>query len=142
MKILQTAVSTILLICGLSTAALAYTDEDSYVAVSSTAESVTGDIQFDDFSITFANGETLEFSGLIADNFKVDGDTVPASVYRVSEPADPELENGNQLCGSGDVTYIASWGADPQLTTIAVFTGNRPPRNSDEMCASYTYGIE
>lgn len=138
----QKIITTALLFCGFSTAVLAYTAEDSYIAVSKTAESITGDIQFDDFSITFANGETLEFSSLVANNFKVDGDTVPASVYRVSEPSDPELENGNYLCGSGDVTYVASWGADPQLMTIAVFTGKRPPRDSSEMCASYTYGIE
>lgn len=122
---------------GIATPALAYTDEDAYTAVSNTAMSITGDILFDDFSITFANGETLEFADLVADNFIVDGESVPASLYRVRNPADPVLEGGNRLCGSGDVSYIAAWGTD--LTIIGVFTGDEPPQSSDEICASYSY---
>lgn len=124
---------------GLASNASAYTDEDSYTAVSGTAMSVTGDIQFDDFSITFANGETLEFAELVRDNFIVDGTEVPASLYRVSQPGDPELENGNRLCGSGAVTYIASWASGDSGSVIAVFTGDEAPSSDDEMCASYTY---
>lgn len=112
---------------------------DHYSAMSNTAMNITGDVWMDDFSITFENGEALEFSDLVADNFRVDGRRVPASVYRVSEPADPELENGNQLCGSGDVTYVASWASGNGVTAIAVFTGNRPPQSNDQMCALYTY---
>lgn len=112
---------------------------DDYTAYSKTAESVTGDVSFDDFSISFANGETLAFSDLLGDHFIVDGERVPASVYRVTEPGDPVLLNGNALCGQGDVTYVASWGGGEGLTVIAVFTGERPPRSSDEMCASYVF---
>ncbi|WP_244499455.1 hypothetical protein [Rhizobium sp. AC44/96] len=112
---------------------------DDYTAYSNTAESVTGDISFDDFGITFAYGESLAFSDLVADHFVVDGKRVPASVYRVEEPGDPVLLNGNALCGAGDVTYVASWTAGDGLSAIAVFTGNRPPRRSDEMCASYIF---
>lgn len=119
--------------------ASAYTDEDSYTAVSSTAMGVTGDIQFDDFGITFANGETLKFSGLVDDHFSVDGEDVPASVYRVSRPRDPKLENGNRLCGSGPVTFIANWASGENGSVIAVFTGDEAPSSDDEMCASYTY---
>lgn len=126
---------------GLSTMAYSYTDEDTYIASSTTAESITGDIQMDDFSITFANGETLNFSALVADHLNVDGERTPGSLYRVAEPADPELENGNQLCGSGDVTYIATWGDDPRVMTLAVFTGDNPPSDTSSMCASYVYEL-
>lgn len=101
--------------------------------------SVTGDISFDDFSITFETGDELSFSSLVADHFVVDGERVPASVYRVAEPTDPELLNGNRLCGSGPVTYIANWTAGEGLSAIAVFTGKRAPKSADEMCASYTF---
>lgn len=141
MKIIQTVIIATLLNCSVTATALSYTIEDSYIASSSTAVSITGDIQMDDFSITFANGETLEFSELVADHFSVNGKTVPASLYRVSEPADPVLENDNQLCGSGDVTYIATWGNDPLVTNLAVFTGGDAPADSSEMCASYVYEI-
>jgi len=119
--------------------ACAYTDEDSYTAVSSTAMNVTGDIQFDDFGITFANGETLKFSELVDDHFSVDGEDVPASVYRVSQPRDPKLENDNRLCGSGAVTFIANWASGENGSVVAVFTGAETPSSDDEMCASYTY---
>ena len=128
------------LILSLAAPAGAYTSGDRYIAYSNTAMSITGDIQMDDFSITFANGEMLEFSDLVADRFVVDGEGVPASVYRVATPGDPELENGNRLCGSGDVTYIANWAAGDGLSIVAVFTGDDAPETSDEMCASYTYG--
>ncbi|WP_018898053.1 hypothetical protein [Rhizobium sp. 2MFCol3.1] len=117
---------------------------DSYKAVSNTAMSVTGDISMDDFSITFETGDELSFSNLVADHFMVDGERVPASVYRVADPSDPELLNGNRLCGSGPVTYVANWSAGDGLSAIAVFTGRHAPKSSDEMCASYTFedGVE
>ncbi|MDO9417504.1 hypothetical protein [Pararhizobium sp.] len=112
---------------------------DDYTAFSKTAMSITGDIAFDDYSIVFANGEELRFSALVADHFTVDGESVPASVYSVENPGDPELENGNTLCGGGDVTYIASYSAGDGMTEIAVFTGDEAPSSSASMCASYIY---
>ena len=114
---------------------------DDYVATSKTAMSITGDISFDDSGITFANGESLAFSDLVADHFEVDGEDVPASVYRIAVPADPELENGNQLCGSGPVTFLANWAEGDAGSVIAVFTGRREPTSNAGMCASYNYEI-
>lgn len=122
-----------------ATVAPALAQGDRYLAYSTTAESITGDILLDDFSITFANGEALEFSALVSDHFTVDGEQVNASVYSVADPSDPVLENGNRLCGAGDVSYVANWSAGDGLTIVAVFTGDAPPESSDEMCASYTY---
>ncbi|MBC7281170.1 MAG: hypothetical protein H5U12_06925 [Hoeflea sp.] len=102
---------------------------------------VTGDIELDDFSIVFENGEALEFDELVADNFNVEGSQVGASVYSVTTPADPELNNGNLLCGQGDVTYVAAWGdaSDADLTVVAVFDTQDVPSSDADMCASYTY---
>lgn len=117
---------------------------DSLVAVSTTAMAITGDIQFDDFSIVFENGEELVFDELLGDSFNVDGARVGASVYSIKTPADPVLNNGNFLCGQGKVTYLASWGdaADDALTIIAVFDTQDVPGSDAEMCASYTYAYE
>jgi hypothetical protein len=112
---------------------------DSYTAISNTAMSITGDIELDDFEIVFANGKSLEFSDLVADTFIVDDEQVPASLYRVANPGDPVLENGNRLCGNGDVTYIANWDAGDGTTGLSVFTGDQPPESNDEMCASFFY---
>jgi hypothetical protein len=125
------------LVVACSPGPLAYADD--YKAYSKTAESITGDISMDDFSISFANGETLAFSSLVSDHFRVDGHKVGASVYSIKDPGDPELENGNKLCGSGDVNYVATWGAGDGLTEVAVFTGEDPPKGNEGMCASYVY---
>lgn len=114
---------------------------DSLEAVSNTAMSITGDIELDDFAIVFENGEQLEFDELVGDSFNVDGTDVGASVYSIKTPADPELNNGNQLCGQGDVTYVAVWGApsDDTLTVVGVFDTQDVPGSNADMCASYTY---
>lgn len=112
---------------------------DSYAAVSNTAMAVTGDIEMDDFEIVFANGESLAFSALLGDSFVVGGESVGASVYEVETPADPVLENGNRLCGNGDVTHVVTWGGPDNLTVVAVFATQDVPASDAEMCASYTY---
>lgn len=117
---------------------------DRLVAISSTAMAITGNIQFDDFSIVFENGEELVFDELLGDSFIVDGAEVGASVYSIKTPADPVLNNGNRLCGQGKITYLASWGdaADDTLTIIAVFDTQDVPGSNADMCASYTYAYE
>lgn len=131
----QTRLLALALSFGLASPALA----DSYAAISNTAMSITGDIEFDDFGITFQNGKKIVFDELIGDTFVVDGQQVPASVYSVAEPKDPVLLNGNRLCGA-PVTYVASWGgATENDTIVAVFSTEGAPESSDEMCASYTY---
>lgn len=112
---------------------------DAYVAVSTTAMSITGDIELDDDGIRFANGEKLAFSSKVSDAIEVDGEEIEASVFEVTEPSDPLLENGNRLCGQGDVTYIATWRSQFDLTTVAVFTTLDAPSSDAEMCASYSY---
>jgi hypothetical protein len=86
-----------LLAAALLTASLAFAQEaDSYSAVSNTAMSITGDVSMDDFGITFETGDALAFSGLVADHFRVDGRNIPASVYSVTEPGDPEMLNATR----------------------------------------------
>ncbi|NGO63214.1 hypothetical protein G6N76_05975 [Rhizobium daejeonense] len=120
--------------CLVSTPALA----DDLVALSTTATSITGDISFDDFEIVFENGKKLVFDELIADNFIVNGKKVPASVYSVKGTANPKLLNGNRLCGTSPVTYLASW-LDDDVTMIAVFETQDAPQSDEDMCALYTY---
>lgn len=110
-------------------------------ALSGTAMDVTGDVTLDDFAITFANGRSLAFSALVGDSFTVGGDRVAASLYEVEAPADPVLENGNRLCGAGDVTYVGNWlvpGSETD-TVIAVFDTQDVPQTDADACATYTY---
>lgn len=112
---------------------------DSYRAVSRTAESITGDISMDDYEIVFANGERLALSDLVSYEITVGGETRDASVYRVEAPADPVLLNGNRLCGSGEVTFVANWAGSDDRTVVAVFATSDVPQSDAEMCASYVF---
>jgi hypothetical protein len=128
---------TRLLALALSLAVASPALADTYAAISNTAMSITGDIEFDDFGITFETGEQITFDQLIGDKFVVGGERVNGSVYSVAEPKDPVLLNGNRLCGE-PVTYVASWG-DANTTTVAVFSTQDVPASDADMCASYTY---
>ena len=85
-----------------------------------------------------ADGTRLDFDELVGDSFVVDGETVNASVYSVAAPMDPVLLNGNRLCGSGPVTYVASGGADSDVA-VAVFDTQDIPGSDADMCALYYY---
>ncbi|PWV99119.1 hypothetical protein DFR52_104411 [Hoeflea marina] len=139
--ILLCRASLALLLAGTAVGLASPAFADSLVAVSSTAMAITGDIELDDFGIVFENGESLVFDELVGDTFMVGGEQVGASVYSVRTPSDPELNQGNRLCGQGDVTYVAAWGdaSDASLTIVAVFDTQDVPDGDDAMCASYTY---
>ena len=137
MKLIAAAVTAITLFSG--SAAHAFTAGDYYLPISAEAKAITGDIQIDDFSIRFETGATMKFAELVAETFKVDGKELPASVYRVAQPADPALKDGKHLCGKGDVSYIVYWMAVPEQITIGVFTGDKLPRNDTQRCKAYIY---
>jgi len=111
---------------------------DDLLALSTTATPITGDISMDDFEMVFANGEKIEFDELVGDHFVVDGEDVPASVYSVKDPSAPELLNGNTLCGTSAITYVASWGSD-DITIVAMFDTQDVPQSNGDMCASFSY---
>ncbi|WP_024350913.1 MULTISPECIES: hypothetical protein [Aurantimonas] len=111
---------------------------ETLLATSTTAMAITGDVEMDDFSMVFADGTRLDFDELVGDSFVVDGETVNASVYSVAAPMDPVLLNGNRLCGSGPVTYVASWGSDSDVA-VAVFDTQDIPGSDADMCALYYY---
>ncbi|MDR2312855.1 MAG: hypothetical protein LBE54_17965 [Brucellaceae bacterium] len=137
MKLIASAVTIIALFS--VSFAHAFTAGDYYLPVSAEAKAITGDIQIDDFSIRFETGATMKFSELVAETFEVDGKELPASVYRVAQPADPVLKGGKHLCGKGEVSYIVYWMAVPEQITIGVFTDDKPPRNDAKSCKAYIY---
>lgn len=108
-------------------------------ATSNTAMAVTGDVVMDDFSVEFADGTVMEFSDLVGDTILVDGVEAFGSIYEMAAPEDPILLNDNQLCGMGDVTYLAAYAAGDGMTEIAVFTTQDVPASTEDACAIYLY---
>jgi hypothetical protein len=130
---------------------LAAEEVERWQATSTTALSVTGDIAFAPDKMQFQNGQSLSLAiiGHLS-GFEAMGETVDATVYRVTAPADPPLKNGNHLCGSGSralsVTYIAIWTpealpGDTSPRSMAAFSGKDPPHSagSPDSCGVYSY---
>lgn len=124
---------------------------EHWSATSTTALSVTGNVTFAPDKITFQNGRSLRLRLVGREaGFKESGETVDATIYRVTAPADLLLENGNHLCGGGGhsvpVTYIAVWTPTPlpgdrAPRSMAAFSGKDWPHSAggESFCGTYNY---
>ena len=117
-------------------------------ATSNTAHSITGDVVYPPNSLTFANGTSLTMTA-VADApapwaMFSSGSGGDGEIYKLESPADPELLNGNKLCGMPDqpVTYVM---IAPNLKgdemVLGVFTGGDAPTANSDPCATYSYEL-
>lgn len=125
---------------------------EKWAATSTTAMSITGNVTFTPAKIQFQNGQSLALTaaGRVSD-FTAEGEKVAATVYRVTNPADPVLKNGNHLCGSTGhsqpVTFIVTWNpeafpGDKPPRSMAAFSGKDAPRSDEGTCGIYNYELE
>jgi hypothetical protein len=102
---------------------------------------ITGDIVLDDYSLTFANGKSLDLEPYEADrvgNWSGSGENVPGYVFKIDPPANPKLLNGNKLCAM-PVTYVVTWSPGEGELGINIYSGAEAPTGTDGLCASYFY---
>ncbi|MDE2583340.1 MAG: hypothetical protein KGL52_17015 [Rhodospirillales bacterium] len=124
---------------------------ERWTATSTTSVSITGDVTFQPGKVTFQNGRSLALAriGPVAD-FKTLLGTVPATLYRVTPPADPVLENDNRLCGQGRhswlVTFVVIWRPSPLPGDVSprmmdTFSGRAAPGSEQDagFCGSFAY---
>ena len=124
-------------------ATTAYAEPVSWIAVSKTAMAITGDIVLDEYSLTFANGESLDLEPYEADrvgDWAGSGEEVAGYVYKIDPSADPELLNGNRLCGT-PVTYVVVWSPGEGELTLNAYSGKAAPTGTERLCASYSYEV-
>ena len=93
----------------------------TWQAMSRTAEAITGDVTLSDTKLTFANGDSIGLALLEHDA------QAGQTLYRVTPPTNPELLNGNRLCGNKPVDYL-----------VVQAKGN-PPGQSDMQLMAYYY---
>jgi hypothetical protein len=122
-----------------STQALA----EKYGAVSKTAVSITGDIDFVPGTITFQNGVKIHLIDVTIGqdgNWQLGGAPLPGDIFKLDPPADPKLLNGNRLCGSL-VTYAVMYFLSPSDLNLNLYTGATAPTgsDSDQLCATFSY---
>ena len=113
-------------------------------ALSKTAMSITGDIQFSPTRIVFANKVALKLARLAtAVPFKsYFDDGVAADLFQILTPHDPLLLNGNRLCGSGKpLSFLLVWRSKtaPADWTIAPSTAETAPLDASGICGTYSY---
>lgn len=127
-------------------------EAEQWEPASTTAMAITGRITLAPDRITFGNRASLplEPAGEIP-SFMADGHRVTATLYKVTEPANPVLMRGSRLCSSGrPVRAIAVWTPPPigntapgQARSLAAFTGQAMPKGADDpgSCGTFHYEL-
>ena len=103
-----------------------------YGAVSNTAMSITGDIDFVPGTITFQNGAKIHLAEVTMGqdgNWQLGGASLPGDIFKLDPPADPKLLNGNRLCGS-PVTYAVMYFLSPSDLNLNLYTSGTAPSGS------------
>jgi hypothetical protein len=122
--------------------------EERWIAFSTTAMGVTGDILLSPTRLRTA-GHDIPLQ-VAADDPAFGGDDGPvrARILRITRRMDPRLLRGNTLCGV-PARWIAVWhlggklwsGRRGKMLEMAVFTGERQPQSVNDagLCATYSY---
>ena len=122
------------------------TVSENWAPVGHLAQTVTGRVTFSPTEITFQKGKSLALTQGAQMLFRpeVKGKKVTADLFRVTQPDDPVLENGNKLCRGKPVAYLIVWKSDKTGTaaasrSMAPFSGTKFSAGSPDDCGRYTY---
>jgi len=118
---------------------------EAWVPASRTAQTITGRVTFDPTRITFQNGKSLSLAASGQMIFRPEKrQKVQADLYRVIQPEDPALENGNTICQGKNVAYLLVWKSqrtggvlDPR--TMGAFSGKNFAVGSHDECGRFAY---
>jgi hypothetical protein len=134
-----------LVLSGLTATAIAQTTPvpENWNPISRTAQTTTGRVAFTPNEITFQNGKSLPLARGGQMLFRPEAKKkVMADLYKVTQPDDPVLENGNKLCKGKPVAYLIVWksektGNETDPRTVAPFSGQKfTPALLPEYCAA------
>jgi hypothetical protein len=126
--------------------------QKKWVAGSTTAMSITGDIKLSSSKLTMVGrdylltlvrdiaAEHLSDAGKIVDETKPTG----ARLFRTNIPARAKLVKGNTICGPKDAMWLLAVTQDSRSLSLAFFSGNSEPNlasasESTELCGTFGY---
>ncbi|MCB1490159.1 MAG: hypothetical protein KDJ88_22200 [Bauldia sp.] len=115
--------------------ALALDANGKWTAVSNTAMSITGDITVSGGAIKFQNSASIGLKPISGS----------PRLFAIDPAANPELLNGNYLCGPDQgPNYVALAQVGTTLTLLAFDGPDQPtlaenPLEQDDICAMFTY---
>jgi hypothetical protein len=119
-----------------------------WMAISNTAMSITGDVQFSSSSIIFVDHSELKLTFAGNANGLTWFDSMrsqSARLYKIAGRKNPRLLNGNYLCGihtTPSFLSVVEQGDDVYLT---VFSGDGLPSAKDyesRICAGFSYSLK
>jgi hypothetical protein len=140
-------------VLALALAGFTFGGGEHWIATSTSAISITGDVTVRPDRIVFANGGSLPVRRVRTVAFTDDlGLIERATVYRVPNPADPVLLHRNRICGEKTavpIRYVVMWNSKPNSRragegrALAAYSGRtEPPANTGRACAVFRYEIE
>ena len=146
---IRTWVAAVLLGCCVGAMAQ---EEGMWRASNQTAKSITGDIIFsgEKLTINFLGFTVAKIRALTNDEILAayspeNGVTGNGNLYRVSISGERKFLHKNTLCGSDDVSWMATYVSGRTLE-IKFFSGQKPPvftpealTDSSELCGTYVY---
>jgi len=135
-----------------STAQTSGPTQRKWIAGSTTAMSITGDIKISSGKLTMVGRDyplTLVKdigAGQLGDAGKIVDETKPsgASLYRTKVPARVKLVKGNTICGPKDANWLLVVTQDAHSLSLAFFSGDGEPNiatasDSTELCGTFGY---
>jgi hypothetical protein len=135
-------------VSGLTATAVAQTTavSEDWAPVGHLAQTITGRVVFSPTEIKFQNGKSLSLTQGAQMLFRPEAKAkkVTADLFRVTQPDDPVLENGNKLCRGKPVAYLIVWRSEKTGTAaaprnLAPFSGTKFSAGSPDDCGRYTY---
>jgi hypothetical protein len=144
------AIAACFLLCCLT---LTAQEKGAWLAVSSNAKSITGDVELanERISIDFVTFTVARIRGLepaeLSAAFDADSRAPGSgSLYRLNIPAARKFLKKNSLCGTEDTAWMATYVRGNGLQ-LAFFSGEKPPvftlealANSSDACGVFSYG--
>jgi hypothetical protein len=141
------AIAGVGLVCSVMAAAQ---EKGYWRADSSTARSITGDVEISDEKIAI-NLTTFTIARIRALKTEEDSAIFSAdaggngSLYRLNVPASKRFLKKNSLCGSDDTQWMVTYVSGRSLE-VAFFSGQKPPiftldaiANSTDLCGKFAY---
>jgi len=134
-----------------SSLTLAAQERGGWLASSSNAKSITGDVELsaDRIVINLINFPIARTRGLepaeLNAAFDPENPNGSGSLYRLNVPFLRKFLHKNTLCGSEDTTWMATYATRNSLQ-IAFYSGDKPPvltidalANSSDVCGVFSY---
>jgi hypothetical protein len=119
-----------------------------WIAISNTAMSITGDVQFSSSSIIFVNHSELKltFAGNATGLTWFDSmRDQPAQLYKIAGQKNPRLLNGNYLCGFHTTPSFLGVVEHDNDVYLTAFSGEGLPSPKDyqsRICAGFSYSLK